>query len=147
MLPTYLVYFGIRVTDIDRSLKFYTRVFGLKEVARGDNFKGSDHGLHVLLRDPSSGQKLELNWYPPGSEFAPTYEPGEALDHLAFQVEDLPRFLDALRSAGVDATDGSANHAHRSGARVAYIKDPDGNWIELYDRPSKAVPASPIEGY
>jgi len=59
----YLSYFGIRVTNLDRSLKFYTELFGLKEVARGDNRKLGG-GIYVLLRDEKSGQKLELNSYP-----------------------------------------------------------------------------------
>lgn len=32
----YMSYLGIRVTGLDKSLKFYTELFGLKVVARGD---------------------------------------------------------------------------------------------------------------
>ncbi len=62
----YLSYVGIRVTNLEKSLKFYEGLFGLEEVTRGDNSKFG-MGVFVLLRDRKSGQKLELNWYPKGS--------------------------------------------------------------------------------
>ena len=52
---------GIRVTNMERSLQFYRDIFGLKETARGGSEEGG--AVYVLLRDPTSGQKLELNWY------------------------------------------------------------------------------------
>ncbi len=51
-----LSYVGIRVRDLERSLRFYQDVFGLHEVARGDNPKQGG-GVYVLLRDARSGQK------------------------------------------------------------------------------------------
>ncbi len=146
MPERFLSYVGVRVTDLERSLRFYAGLFGLTEVERGDN-SSRGRGIYVLLRDPWSGQKLELNWYPPGSEFAGLYEPGEGLDHIAFRVDDLPRFLDKLRRTGVEGTGGTADHVLPGGTRVAYVKDPDGNWLELYDDPAEAMPTSPREGY
>jgi catechol 2,3-dioxygenase-like lactoylglutathione lyase family enzyme len=49
----FLSYCGIRVTDLERALKFYTELFGLKEVVRGDRTK-IGAGAYVLLRDPKS---------------------------------------------------------------------------------------------
>jgi catechol 2,3-dioxygenase-like lactoylglutathione lyase family enzyme len=46
----YLSCCGIRVTDLERSLKFYTELFGLKEVAIGDRSKHGA-GAYVLLRE------------------------------------------------------------------------------------------------
>ena len=43
-------YFGIRVTDLERSVKFYTNMLGLKEVRRGDMAK-HNRGIWVLLKD------------------------------------------------------------------------------------------------
>jgi lactoylglutathione lyase len=142
----YLSYCGIRVTDLDRSLRFYTELFGLTEVARGDN-SAIGRGVYVLLRDTWSGQQLELNWYPRGSDFAVPYLPGEGLDHIAFRVDDLPRCLDELQRAGVDGTSRSADHELPGGIRVAYVTDPDGNWLELYDHASGSIPRLPPSGY
>ncbi|MGC2289257.1 MAG: VOC family protein [Thermoplasmata archaeon] len=142
----YLSYSGIRVTDLDRSLKFYTELFGLTEVARGD-ISSLGRGAFVLLQDPWSGQKLELNWYSPESRFAVPYLPGEGLDHIGFRVADLPRFMDNLRREGVERAGGSADFELPTGLRVAFVKDPDGNWIALFDVVNKSMPTSPGKGY
>lgn len=145
MSGSFLSYVGIRVTELERSVRFYCDIFGLREVRRGDN-SANGGGSYVLLRDPWSGQKLELNWYPPGSRHALPYLPGEGLDHIAFRVNDLPRFLEKLRHNGVEGTGGGADHVSSSGNPVAYVKDPDGNWLEIYSH-SGPMPSSPPEGY
>ena len=142
---TFLNYVGIRVTDLDRSLKFYQGVFGLKVVARGDN-TSSGKGPFILLRDDFSGQKLELNFYAPGSKFATPYSPGEGLDHIAFRVEDLDRLVEELRRQGVEDAPGSPNHVLPNGHRVMYVRDPDENWIEIYEHPEERI-SDPPAGY
>jgi lactoylglutathione lyase len=125
--PVYLSYTGIRVTDLDRSLKFYKELFGLEEVARGDNLKHGS-GTFVLLRDRKSHSKLELNWYPEGSKYGTPYTVGEGLDHIAFCVDDIKKKFKELTDKGASATD----FGPETGASYCYVKDPDGNWIELY---------------
>ena len=134
----YLSYVGIRVTDLERSLKFYKKLFGLEEVGRGDNSK-FDLGVFVLLRDKKSGQKLELNWYPKGSRYDVPYVVGEGLDHVAFCVDNISRAFKELTAKGASPTD----FGPKPTRSYCYIKDPDGNWIELYQhkRPvGKKVP-------
>jgi lactoylglutathione lyase len=140
----YLSYCGIRVSDLDRSLKFYSELFGLKEVARGDHRK-YDAGLYVLLRDKKSGQKLELNWYPKDSVYGAPYVPGEGLDHIAFVVDDLKATYNELLAKGVEPT---AIDPSKTSGWVAYVKDPDGNWVEIYQRgPGKQNSDAIPEGY
>src|SRR4030067_837701 len=80
-------YTGIRVRDLDRSLRFYTRVMGMRELLRGT----MDHGgVYVHLKAPGSTQRLELNWYPRSSPHYRPYRDGEELDHLAWWVRDVP---------------------------------------------------------
>ena len=140
----YLSYSGIRVQNLERSLKFYTELFGLKEVARGDH-RDFGAGIYVLLRDTRSGQKLELNWYPEGSAHATPYLPGEGLDHIAFAVEDVRTTYKELVAKGVGVTDIDPS---KTGGWIAYLKDPDGNWIEIYQHdPKKVAPNTIPEGY
>jgi lactoylglutathione lyase len=140
----YLSYSGIRVQNLERSLKFYTELFGLREVARGDHRKYGA-GLYVLLRDRQSGQKLELNWYPEGSAHATPYTPGEGLDHIAFVVDDLKAAYKEFIARGVEPTNIDPSS---TGGWLAYLKDPDGNWIEIYQRdPAKSIGKSIPEGY
>ena len=138
----YLSYCGIRVANLERSLKFYTELFGLREVARGDRRK-LGAGIYVLLRDPRSHMKLELNWYPKGSRYSVPYISGEALDHLAFKVDDVTKTYAMLVNKGAGPTEIDPSVY---GGWSAYVKDPDGNWIEIYQQGPPTD--SPIpEGY
>lgn len=142
----YLSYFGVRVRDLPRSVRFYTEVFGLvptqpEELEQMDPSKPGG----ILLRDPVSGLRLELNYYPPDSPYAIPYTAGEELDHVAFRVDDLPKTLARLHAMGVPAE----TMAHYDGAtldtpnyRMAYVRDPDGIQLELYDVPGNP-PYSP----
>jgi len=123
-----LSYFGIRVTDLERSLKFYTELLGLREVRRGDARKYGA-GIWVLLKDEPSDQQLELNWYPPESKYAVPYVPGEGLDHIAFLVEDVRKTFADLVARGAEPT---LITPEETAGWTAYVKDPDGNWIEIY---------------
>jgi catechol 2,3-dioxygenase-like lactoylglutathione lyase family enzyme len=148
--------FGLRVTNLERSTEFYTSLLDLEELKRVSD---PDHS-YVLFRDRRSGQRLELNWYSDSSPFATPYVPGEGLDHIEVRVKDLPEMLERLRARGIlpatkklwvnsDAVrrmranpeeakyldeDVWTSHGHR----IAYIQDPDGNYLCLYDHPEEA---------
>ncbi len=124
----HLNYVAIRVTDLDRSVKFYTDVLGLEEVKRTDSRKFG-LGIWVLLEDGKSGQHIELDWYPPGSEYAVPYTPGEALDHVGFIVDDVEATYRDLLAKGANPTGVDRNATE---GWTAFLKDPDGNWIEIY---------------
>ncbi len=124
----YLKYVGIRVTDLDRSVKFYTELLGLKEDRRGDSRKFG-LGIWVVLRDDTTGERIELNWYPPGSKYATPYSPGEGLDHIGFVVEDVRAKYKELLDKGAEPTGVTPDDTEDW---TAYVKDPDGNWIEIY---------------
>lgn len=117
-------YTGIRVRDLNRSLKFYTKALGLKRVKGGTMPHG---GKFVHLKGPGSPHILELNWYPEGSRFHTPYRRGEELDHLAFVVDDVKRAYEELLANGATA---AVSPAESKGTEV-YVKDPDGIWIEL----------------
>ncbi len=117
-------YTGIRVRDLDRSLAFYTQVFGMKVIGRGTMPHG---GKYVHLRTPRSPQRLELNWYPKGSRFYTPYRRGEEMDHLAFVVDDVREAFEELVRTGAAV---AVDPAHSKGTEV-YVRDPDGIWIEL----------------
>lgn len=126
----HLRYFGFRVTDLDRSVKFYTDLLGLKETGRGSMREyGGGRGDWVLLKDEVSGQRLELSAYPEGSRWHAPYEPGEGLDHIGFVVGDVPAAYDELVAGGAGPTD--LDPASTEGHQ-AFVTDPGGNWIELF---------------
>ncbi len=137
----YLAYVGVRVTDLNRSLRVYGDVLGLEEVSRSD-FAEYGLGKVVMMKDPFTGQKLELNWYPPGSKFGTPYEPGEGLDHVSFRVTDLSAVLSKLSEAGCALAGPEYPAEPAPNFRYAFVKDPDGNWIEIWESP-EPMPRSP----
>jgi catechol 2,3-dioxygenase-like lactoylglutathione lyase family enzyme len=131
---SWLSYVGIRVTNLERSVEFYTKVLDLVELKR----VAHEGGTYVLFRDRRSGQRLELNWYAPGSEFATPYVPGEGLDHFGVRVRSVPETRERLKKLGIEAATRELPSEEDvwvlpGGHRVMYIKDPDGNFLELYD--------------
>ncbi len=122
-------YTGIRVKDLDASVRFYTRVLGMKEVDRFT--QPATNGTVVLLAMEGSGHQLELNHYPKGSRFDTAYAPGEGLDHLGFETQDLDGVLAEAKRAGYPAVLEMQDPAHR----WAYIQDPNGIWIEFFVPP------------
>jgi len=121
-----LTYTGIRVKDINKSVEFYSKLLGMKEVGRATIEAAS--GEVVNLVSEEGGHMIELNYYPPGSKFYANYIAGEGLDHLAFQVEDLDRALEEAAKAGYPTVLDMKGKT----SRWAYIEDPNGIYIELF---------------
>lgn len=119
-------YTGIRVKDLEESVKFYTEVLGMTEVGRSK--LESTGGEVANLVSVKGGPELELNYYPKGNRFADEYVVGEGLDHLAFKVEDLDAALAEAQKAGHP----TLLEIKGKTSRWAYITDPNGIYIELF---------------
>jgi catechol 2,3-dioxygenase-like lactoylglutathione lyase family enzyme len=141
----YLSYFGLRVRDPVRSTQFYSDVFGLVRVHPTEWPPTDLSGpVTVLLRDPLSGQRLELNYYPEGNPYAIPYLPGEELDHLGIRVDRLSTTLQKLEAWGIrpEAMKHFAGPIMDAPSiRMAYVRDPDGVQLELFETP----PGEPSE--
>ncbi len=132
-----LSYVGIRVTDVDRSLRFYAEGLGLVERQRGTMSHG---GQWVGLRDPRTGVELELNFYPPGSRFDTPYSPGEGLDHLGFDVDDARATVERLCALGGRVA--VAPWLEEARYWIGFVEDPDGLWVEVQS-PAAAEASGP----
>ena len=83
-------------------------------------------GKVAWLRSKGSHQILELNWYPKRYK----YGGKSGLDHLAYEVTDIAEEYSRLSRRRKGAIG-----PFREGRWIlAYVKDPDGNWIELGER-------------
>ena len=83
------------------------------------------------LKSPHSSQRLELNYYPPGTKYYEKFKTGSEMDHLAFWVKDVDKSYAQLLKKG--AKKGIAPFPQGK-YRFAFVKDPDGIWIELIGR-------------
>ena len=72
---------------------------------------------------------MELNYYEEDSPYKTKYAAGEGLDHLAFKVDNLGRALEEAQVAGHPAV----LELKADGGRWAYVEDPNGIWIELFE--------------
>ena len=129
---------GLRVTDLVRSLRFYERALGLREVRRGDT-RSWGGGVWVVLEDPRSHRRVELNWYPKGSRFAGPFRTGDAVDHLDFTLgvasqSKLEQVYRRLLKHGARPT---GFEPSTTAGWMASVTDPDGIWITVGRRPTR----------
>ncbi|HEY7128312.1 MAG TPA: VOC family protein, partial [Nitrospira sp.] len=117
----------MRVSDMDETIAFYTKVLGLEVLER----KVSPRGSHLaFLRVPNSDELIELCSFPPSGPV----KVQEDLVHLAFQVESLDATIAVLGQQGIRITDGPTTTS--SGSRFIFIDAPDGYEVELIERPA-----------
>jgi lactoylglutathione lyase len=119
-------YTGIRVKDLEESVRFYTDLLEMKEIGRSKIQVAK--GEVVSLASEDGGFILELNHYDKSSKYNSRYTVGEGLDHLAFQSED----LDALLAKAKKMGHSPIVEMKTEQSRWAYIEDPNGIWIELF---------------
>jgi catechol 2,3-dioxygenase-like lactoylglutathione lyase family enzyme len=91
------------------------------------------------MQDPSSGAMLELNYYPGD----PPYREGDELDHLGFRVKDLEATVARLVGLGARLRIPAFDEGD---VRLAFLSDPDGVWIELYESRSEELPPTSRPG-
>lgn len=124
----------LKVADLERALKFYCGVLGFELTQRFGNSAAfiSAGGYH---------HHIGLNTWESAGGAAPA--PGTTgLYHLAILYPTQAALADALQrlmKAGVPL-DGAADHGV---SEALYLRDPDGNGVELYwDRPREEWPRS-----
>mgnify|MGYP001274372843 CR=1 FL=1 len=129
----------VRVTDLDKSLEFYCRVFGLAEVRRVDNqagrftlvFLAAEADKERGLAERAPLLELTYNWDPE------VYTGGRNFGHLAYEVDDIYETCDGLMKAGI-----TINRPPRDG-RMAFIRSPDDISIELLQKGEAKPKAEP----
>ncbi len=118
-----LGHIAIRVKDIDRAKAFYIQL-GMRLLWDDQDW--------CYLEAGSSRDGLAL--------LGPGYK--AAGPHFAFhfteksEVEDIHR---ELKRSGVEV---GALHEHRDGTASFYLKDPEGNWLEMLYQPPEGIPSN-----
>ncbi|MPZ82993.1 MAG: VOC family protein [Actinophytocola sp.] len=122
------LHFGLRVTDLERSLAFYTaigyQVLGsVPETAFGSltmlQLPDDDFVTIELVHDPS---RTEL-------------DPDSRLNHFVIQVESMEATVAALAANGIDAEE-PVSPNDSDDFLTSWVTDPDGNRIELVQWPA-----------
>jgi lactoylglutathione lyase len=119
----------IRVGDLDRSVKFYTELLGMKELRRRDVPDGKYTLAFVGYGDESSNAVIELTY----NYGVDTYELGNGFGHLAIGVPDIKDAVEKVRAAGGKVTR-EPGPVKFGTTVIAFVEDPDGYKIELIER-------------
>jgi catechol 2,3-dioxygenase-like lactoylglutathione lyase family enzyme len=125
----------LRVEDLARSLRFYVELLGCTEERRSDAL-----GL-VQLRAGANLIDLIVVDSPLGKLGGPAAgRDARNLDHLALQLVhfDAARISERLRAFGVDPGDVAQRYGALGMGPSMYVKDPDGNVVELKGPPDGA---------
>jgi len=114
----------IRVKDADKSMDFYTKLFDMNLVRTIT----LDDSILYFLSDQDGQTQIELtaNYETPKEG----YKNGDAFGHLAFGVDSMVEFGQKLHSLGYEYLY-EPYFMEEAGSIIAFIKDPDGNEIEI----------------
>jgi catechol 2,3-dioxygenase-like lactoylglutathione lyase family enzyme len=136
---------GIAVSNLERSIDFYSEVLDGRLLFRMDDM-GDESGFHDV---PDVRFSLAMLGFASGSvELLEYHSPPDARRerirhcdlgsaHLAFQVPDVAQVVHALQDRGVRML-GRTLHVPAgpaAGTVIAFIQDPDGNRIEFMELP------------
>lgn len=112
-------------SDVERSAQFYAQNLGLRQTYRFPRQGVAEHvefdaGGFTVAVSSDAGLK---------AHGMPTSSPGHPFE-LGLKTDDVDGAIAELEAAGVTVLRQPFSSA--AGNRVAYVADPDGNWISLY---------------
>lgn len=125
MKITQLNHVAVHVADVEQSTRFYRDLLGLPTMPRpGFSFPGA----WFRVGQGDDFQEVHLIGRPVGDAPPPRER------HVAFMVDDIDAWAEALREKGVEHT---GPKLRPDGAKQVFLRDPDGHVIELCTPPAK----------
>jgi lactoylglutathione lyase len=124
-----LLHTMLRVGNLERSVKFYTELLGMKLIRTTDRPEQQYSMAFVGYGSNPDHAELELT-YNYGVE---RYEMGTAYGHIALGVPNVHAACEAIRAAGGLITR-EAGPVKGGTTVIAFVADPDGYKIELIER-------------
>ncbi|BBB27425.1 lactoylglutathione lyase [Amphritea japonica] len=121
-----LLHTMLRVTDLQKSISFYTEILQMKLLRRKD-FPDGKFTLAFLGYGPeheTTALELTHNWE------TSSYEMGNAYGHIAIEVEDVYDACEKIKAQGGQIVREPGPMLHGS-TILAFARDPDGYMIEL----------------
>lgn len=117
----------LNVSDLDKSIDFYKKQMGLTFVSRHE--VKQNNAEIAFLKDDATGALELTHWRDKKS-----IPEGDNFDHIAFETDNVEERISELRANGVTIAMEPFS-LQGSTSKIAFVKDPDGNWLELIQRP------------
>lgn len=124
-----LLHTMLRVSELQKSIKFYTQIMGMKLLRQCDNTEYKYTLAFVGYGEESSHTVIELtyNWDKEG------YDQGDAFGHLAIEVDDIYLICEKIDQQGGDVFR-KPGPVLGGDTIIAFVRDPDGYSIELIEK-------------
>jgi lactoylglutathione lyase len=116
----------LRVGDLQRSIDFYTRHFGMTLRRRTDRPEQKYTLAFLGDGEGEGGAEIELTY----NYGVDRYDIGTAFGHLAFGVSDVAAVCERVRAAGGTVTR-EPGPVKGGTSIIAFVQDPDGYKVEL----------------
>ncbi len=119
----------LRVSNLEKSIEFYTQVLGMKELRQSKNeeYRYTLAFLGYGNEEENTVLELTYNWD------TDTYDHGNAFGHLAIEYNDIYKACDEIKSLG-GTVSREPGPVLGGTTEIAFIKDPDGYAIELIQK-------------
>ena len=119
----------LRVGDLDRSVKFYTEVLGMRLLRQKEYPDGKFTLAFIGYGEESENTVIELtyNWD------TDAYDLGTGYGHIALEVDDVYKATDEIKARGGKVLR-DAGPMNAGTTIISFIEDPDGYPIELIGR-------------
>jgi lactoylglutathione lyase len=120
----------LRVSDLERSIDFYTRLLGMRVLSQRDHKKNQFTQAYLGYGNESEGAVIELvsNW----SQDEPLVL-GSAFGHIAIGVYGINALCGRLVEEGVNIPRPPSTQRHGENI-IAFVVDPDGYRLELVEQ-------------
>ncbi|MDE3274106.1 lactoylglutathione lyase [Pseudoalteromonas sp. G4] len=124
-----LLHTMIRVADLEKSVAFYTKVLGMKELRRSENTEYRYTLAFVGYGNEKENTAIELtyNWD------TDSYDHGNAFGHLAIEYDDIYAACEEIKALG-GVVSREPGPVKGGTTEIAFVKDPDGYAIELIQK-------------
>ena len=124
-----LLHTMLRVTDLEKSINFYTHVFDMTLLRQSENeaYKYSLAFLGYGEETTTTVLELTYNWG------VTEYNLGSAFGHIAIESDDVYATCEKIKLLGGEVTR-EAGPVKGGSTIIAFVKDPDGYMIELIDK-------------
>lgn len=116
---------SITVKNMEESINFYCKTLGM-ELASRREIPENNAEIAFVRGDNRDNLALELTYWRDKKDWVD----GDQLDHIALAVKDVPATVETFRSKGVEIAK-EPYSLEGSNRKIAFIKDPNGIWIEL----------------